>query len=57
MFFLAIKMDINHEKNNKVKMNNLKATRELGEITKEEFKIKSKGNFYHVTKSPHVSHV
>jgi len=50
-------MDINHEKNNKVKMNNLKATRELGEITKEEFKIKSKGNFYHVTKSPHVSHV
>jgi hypothetical protein len=57
MFFLAIKTDINHERNNKVKINNLKATRELGVITKEEFKIKGYDNSYHVIKSPHVSHV
>ncbi len=50
-------MNINHERNNKVKVNNLKATRELGVIAKKEFKIKGYDNFYHVIKSPHVSHV
>jgi hypothetical protein len=35
---LFTKMDINHECKNKVKISNLKATQELGVISKEEFK-------------------
>jgi len=33
-------MDINHERKNKVKIRNLKLVKELGTISKEEFKAK-----------------
>jgi len=35
---LFTKMDINHERKNKVKISNLKATQEQRVISKEEFK-------------------
>jgi hypothetical protein len=35
---LATKMDINHERKNKVKISNLKAAQELGVISKEELR-------------------
>jgi hypothetical protein len=38
--FLISKMDINHDKNNKVRIINLKITRELGIILEDKFKAK-----------------
>jgi hypothetical protein len=35
---LVAKMDINHERKNKVKISNMKITRQLGVISKEEFR-------------------
>jgi hypothetical protein len=38
--FLISKMDINHDKNNKIKITNLEITRELGIILEDKFKAK-----------------
>jgi hypothetical protein len=43
--FLAIKVEINNERLNKVKINNLKVVRKLGVIIEEEFKIGIKISF------------
>jgi hypothetical protein len=37
--FLVGKVEINNDKLNKVKTNNLKTTKDLGVITKDEFRI------------------
>jgi hypothetical protein len=43
--FLASKVEINNERLNKVKINNLKVVRKLGVIIEEEFKIGIKVSF------------